>query len=472
MNSDAELIVPLGATVAAFFIFDAWWLKQRSGWLPAMRWSWRAAGFAALGMLLIGFVITLKVHDPWEPPSLAFAALVATASVYLLRLPEVVLLGQLYLLAAVGQWLNNSYSEHPRLNPWTPWWQPLPIIFASLGLAHWWQRQRILRSVPSDPLHLAGALGFVAIGYFWSKLWLPEQTFAVVLACAGVATMVYGYFTRAWAISLLGQVFAGAAIFEVFNHFGPGHFPGFIALLPIFGSVAAAAVLARGDEQRWPGELVPHSSRRSLSIGCSRLYSPSAGSSNTSRPAGSCCSSRASARCFFVTGARWPSRPRTYTGLAFSAIMFLVFWTRFIPPGWPDLLALLLLPASLRVANRLAPAAKLPAPWPDALVGLTTASIWWWVTRWMYENHNVEMLTVAWTGLAVVVFVAGLTLRERIYRIGGFLILALAIGRIYSVDVWKLETVYRILSFMVLGIVLLALGFVYNRYADRIRRWL
>ena len=50
--------------------------------------------------------------------------------------------------------------------------------------------------------------------------------------------------------------------------------------------------------------------------------------------------------------------------------------------------------------------------------------------------------------------------------------LALAIGRIYAVDVWKLETIYRILSFMVLGIVLLALGFVYNRYADRIRQWL
>ena len=62
--------------------------------------------------------------------------------------------------------------------------------------------------------------------------------------------------------------------------------------------------------------------------------------------------------------------------------------------------------------------------------------------------------------------------RDRIYRIGGFLILALAVGRIFLVDVWKLETIYRILSFMVLGIVLLALGFVYNRYADKIRRWL
>ncbi len=472
MNTDAELIVPLGATVAAFLIFDAWWLKQRSGWLPAMRWSWRAAGFAALGMLLIGFVLTLKVYDPWEPPSLAIAALVATASVYLLRLPEVVLLGQLYLLAAVAQWLNNSYFEHPQVNSWTPWWQPLPIIFASLGLAHWWQRQRILRSISADPLHLLCALGFVVIGYFWSKLWLPEQTFAVVLACAGVATMVYGYGTRAWAISLLGQVFAGAAIFEAFNHFGSGHFPWFIALLPIFGVVAAAAVLARGDEERWPGELRPALQPAVafywlltfvLTVGWVFEYIPTRWQLLLFASLGA---------VLFVTGARWPSRPRTYTGVAFSAITFFVFWMRFIPPGWPDLLALLLLPACMRVANRLAPGAKLPAPWPDALLGLTTASIWWWVTRWMYENHHVEMLTVAWTGLAVVVFVAGLTLRERIYRIGGFLILALAIGRIYLVDVWKLETIYRILSFMVLGIVLLALGFVYNRYADRIRRWL
>jgi uncharacterized membrane protein len=40
------------------------------------------------------------------------------------------------------------------------------------------------------------------------------------------------------------------------------------------------------------------------------------------------------------------------------------------------------------------------------------------------------------------------------------------------VDVWRLETLHRILSFLVLGIVLLVLGFVYNKYADRIRRLL
>ena len=107
--------------------------------------------------------------------------------------------------------------------------------------------------------------------------------------------MVYGYLTRAWAISLLGQVFAGAAIFEVFNHFGPGHFPGFHRVaLPRRPSSRRRRCWLAGTSSAGPASCVPHSSRRSLSIGCSRLCSPSAGSSNTSRPAGSCCSSRAS----------------------------------------------------------------------------------------------------------------------------------------------------------------------------------
>jgi uncharacterized membrane protein len=471
INAAPELIMPLGSTVAALLIFDAWWLKQRSGWLPAMRWSWRAAAFAALGMFLIGDLIMLKVAEPWEPPWLALGAVLATASIYVLRLPEVVLLGQLFLAAAVGLWLSH-YPAHPNPNPWTPWWQPLPIIFASLGLAHWWQRQRIMRLVRADALHLAAAIAFVVIGYYWSRIWLVEQSFAVVLACAGVATMVYGYCTRAWAISLVGQVFAAAAVFEVLHHFGRGHFPWFIALLPIAGIIVAAAVFARGDAQRWPEELRPGLKPAVafywlltflLIVAWVFEYIPSRWQILFFAGLGA---------LLFLSGARWPGRARTYTGLAFSAIAFLDFWGRLGAPGWPDLLALLLLPASHRLATRLSPEAKLPAPWPDVVVGLTTASVWLWVTRWMHANYYGEMLTVAWSVLAVVVFVAGLALRERVYRIGGFIILALAVGRIYLVDVWKVEAVYRILSFMVLGIVLLALGFVYNRYADKIRKWL
>ena len=57
-------------------------------------------------------------------------------------------------------------------------------------------------------------------------------------------------------------------------------------------------------------------------------------------------------------------------------------------------------------------------------------------------------------------FAAGFVWRERMHRWLGLGILACAVGRVFLSDVWKLETIYRILSFMALGIVLLALGFI------------
>ncbi len=63
-------------------------------------------------------------------------------------------------------------------------------------------------------------------------------------------------------------------------------------------------------------------------------------------------------------------------------------------------------------------------------------------------------------------------MRERIYRWLGLGLLAGALGRIVVLDVWKLETLSRILSFMALGVVLLVLGFVYSKYQEKIREWL
>jgi hypothetical protein len=100
------------------------------------------------------------------------------------------------------------------------------------------------------------------------------------------------------------------------------------------------------------------------------------------------------------------------------------------------------------------------------------ASAWLWVTRWTDSHGEAEHLTVAWALLALVIFAAGLGLRERLYRAGGFAVLGLAVGRLFVVDVWRFDTLPRIVSFLVLGGVLLALSFVYNRFAEALRRWL
>jgi hypothetical protein len=175
-----------------------------------------------------------------------------------------------------------------------------------------------------------------------------------------------------------------------------------------------------------------------------------------------------------LLGARKPSAVALWSGLSYfglSALHFL-FQVRH-PAVWQELLALVLVPASLRLGARLSPAPQLlAANIRNTTVALAVAGVWLWVTRSSQFHHQGRTLTLAWSALAVVVFTAGLTLRDRVYRLGGFLILALAIGRVFSVDVWKLETIHRILSFLGLGLVLLALGFVYNRYSDKIQRWL
>ena len=67
----------------------------------------------------------------------------------------------------------------------------------------------------------------------------------------------------------------------------------------------------------------------------------------------------------------------------------------------------------------------------------------------------------------------GLLLRERTYRLAGLALLALALGRLGVFDIWNLQDkIARSLSVLALGVVLLALGFIYNRYQDTIRKWL
>ncbi len=104
------------------------------------------------------------------------------------------------------------------------------------------------------------------------------------------------------------------------------------------------------------------------------------------------------------------------------------------------------------------------------LSGVVTLLIW--VTSAVRFFHDPLPLTAAWAILALALFFAGFLLRARLFRWGGLGILGLALARIVLLDVWRLDLPFRILSFLVLGTVLLVLGYFYNRYAERIRHWL
>jgi len=160
----------------------------------------------------------------------------------------------------------------------------------------------------------------------------------------------------------------------------------------------------------------------------------------------------------------------------FTAAGFALFW---LPPSGeaavylPSLVAILVLLGQQQLARRVREHYEFNEGLHTTMILAGGASLWRFVSKWVVlVQAEGFYLTVVWATLALMLFVAGLLLSERIYRWLGLGVLGCALGRVVILDVWKLETLYRIFSFMALGIVLLVLGFIYNKYQEKIKQWL
>jgi hypothetical protein len=68
-----------------------------------------------------------------------------------------------------------------------------------------------------------------------------------------------------------------------------------------------------------------------------------------------------------------------------------------------------------------------------------------------------------WAALGFAAILVGLLRRRRALRLGGLGILMLAVGKVFLVDLAKLESIWRVGSFLALGLLLLAGAFAYQR---------
>lgn len=85
-------------------------------------------------------------------------------------------------------------------------------------------------------------------------------------------------------------------------------------------------------------------------------------------------------------------------------------------------------------------------------------------------RHGI--VTVAWGIEGVLLFLFALWIGERSYRITGLCLLLLCVGKIALVDVWRLNTPDRALTFIVLGAALLMVSLLYTRNREAIRQFL
>lgn len=78
-------------------------------------------------------------------------------------------------------------------------------------------------------------------------------------------------------------------------------------------------------------------------------------------------------------------------------------------------------------------------------------------------------ISVGWIFLALLLTLFGFIFNKKHFRIQGIIILFISIFKVFIYDIRELEVIYRTISYIVLGIILLLISFIYTKYKDKIR---
>jgi uncharacterized membrane protein len=79
------------------------------------------------------------------------------------------------------------------------------------------------------------------------------------------------------------------------------------------------------------------------------------------------------------------------------------------------------------------------------------------------REQGQAIVSAFWSLLGVGLLWAGLRRDERAWRLAGFGLLAVAVGKVFLYDMAALGAEYRVISFVVLGLLLLAGAYAYQR---------
>ena len=382
------------------------------------------------------------------------------------------MLGQTLLLAAHCLWQFNFLEQGA-----PQWWNPLLLIAMTLALGHWWQKQKVmtLGKPVSLVFQLVLSLLFVLLVCRWLGREFSDANWLAVSCLLAATVTAYAALTRAWLLAACAQLFLLPALWlfaEQLVRQAEVRYPA-LAPIAVLGLLSFATMqwfkqkpnerlqnpllklamayrwVALAMSLWWVMEYIAHSEQIWVLMLIGFVV-------------------------FAFAGWR-KSREALLFGATFSALAVLLLWARSYGANYvylPNALAILLLLAQQQIAKRLSGRYALDERAQTIVIVLGGLTLWLFVSRWVLRGASGFYLTASWSGLALLLFACGMVLRERMYRWLGLAVLAGALGRVVVFDVWKLETIYRILSFMALGIVLLVLGFVYNKCQEKIRQWL
>ena len=75
-----------------------------------------------------------------------------------------------------------------------------------------------------------------------------------------------------------------------------------------------------------------------------------------------------------------------------------------------------------------------------------------------------KWLSLSWALEGLSILALGFFLKNRVYRLSGLAVLSLSCARLIFIDMAKVETIYKIITFILLGAILLGVSFLYSKF--------
>ena len=465
----------LGAAIGGLMALNACWSARQRLWADQREMRPEPAYFTALAMIMWMATTWFNTTTSNFPLVLGIETILLTASIYLLRVRELALMGQLFFIIAHIAWLVR-FSD-PLTPP--PWWNPVILIGITLGVSHWWQRQTVIVIRPQASLifQTLYAAALVPLVLNWLSPHFTAEGWIAVTSLLALIVTGYGVRTRLWPLAACAQLFLLVSCWQFASQVSDSKPQWFFPLAPIIAlaifSYATWNWFARHPEDK--------SSSRETLLRLSQLYRWVAlvlticwvhkYIAQLERP---WVFALLGSVAFAIAGWR-RHREAILFSVALTVTGLASLWmlpSRDMVVYAPNFLIALGLLTQQQIARRNGDRYELPSALHVAMIVVGCTTLWWLLSKWVLLGASGFYLTASWSAFAFALIGGGVVLREKIYRWSGLMILAIALGRIVIFDVWKLATFYRVLSFMALGVVLVALGFIYTKYQEKIRKWL
>jgi hypothetical protein len=456
---------------------NAWWARRDVRDDPQSREHLvlTASYYCVLALGLVFIVMFTKLSDAALPPALALVALTLTLSIYFVPLYELPPVAQTFLLAAQGFALFPAETGES-----LPWWSSGLVSVVTLLAITWWTHQRSTRrGAWILLLNLVYSLALAGLVYDALRPQVGASGWLIAASFLPIVFLLYGAVLRVWSVALVGQVFIALAICHFFLppdgwdlhrfSWSPG-----VAAIPI--AVVFALGRAVQDWLRLSPEIAETPRFRLRFLG--RLYQFLA-LIMLARWIFAVIPANGQIVTFFLLGSAlldWNIRRGSVFGFRSSylatALGFILYLHRFQVDPFSVTTAL----TGLAVLSFLAQpvwirrGGDLLSPAESWTIILLSAGLgWFFVSSWITLRIHPGYLTVGWAVFGFFLFLFGLLLRERRLRWCGLGIVLAALLRVALYDFWGFSTGYRVLTFLVLTLVTLGLGFVYARFADRLK---